>query len=41
MDTRFADTAFGRIEYLDRGQGHPVACHRATEVGAAQAAPLS
>ena len=24
MDTRFADTAFGRIEYLDRGQGHPV-----------------
>jgi pimeloyl-ACP methyl ester carboxylesterase len=24
MDTRFADTAFGRIEYLDRGQGPPV-----------------
>ena len=24
MDTRFADTAFGRIEYLDRGRGHPV-----------------
>lgn len=24
MDTLFADTAFGRIEYLDRGQGHPV-----------------
>lgn len=24
MDTRFAETAFGRIEYLDRGQGHPV-----------------
>ena len=24
MDTRFADTAFGRIEYLDRGPGRPV-----------------
>jgi pimeloyl-ACP methyl ester carboxylesterase len=24
MDTRFADTAFGRIEYLDRGPGQPV-----------------
>jgi pimeloyl-ACP methyl ester carboxylesterase len=24
MDTQFADTAFGRIEYLDRGQGRPV-----------------
>jgi pimeloyl-ACP methyl ester carboxylesterase len=24
MSTQFADTAFGRIEYLDRGQGRPV-----------------
>jgi pimeloyl-ACP methyl ester carboxylesterase len=24
MNTLFADTAFGRIEYLDRGQGRPV-----------------